>query len=59
MPMSKKDYQKIAEAIWLKTTINDRNLVNKLQLVEELCKEFKEDNPRFNPEKFKEACGLK
>ena len=62
--MSRKDYQKIAEGT--------KNLYTRLQKLhdyhgaaaieihaEGLCEIFKADNPRFNRDKFLEACGFR
>lgn len=35
----------------------DALLIDKTDFIDELCDELKYDNPRFKPEKFKEAAG--
>ena len=53
--MSKKHYEKIAKAI--KTMASYPN-GRYLDLIDQLCVIFEEDNDRFNSDKFKEACGV-
>ena len=61
--MSQKDYRRIAEGT--------KNIYNRLRAIHELksaaavevharelAKYFKENNPRFDREKFLEACGF-
>jgi hypothetical protein len=47
--LTRRYYNIIAKAI--KTSGNMNGIVRKL------CEEFKQDNPNFNENKFKEACG--
>tara|TARA_Y100001963_G_C6604192_1_gene363965 strand:+ start:255 stop:428 length:174 start_codon:yes stop_codon:yes gene_type:complete len=54
--MSKKHYEIIAEWINKSTMSNNSQFCNKLYLMQELSKEFKEDNKLFNAEKFINAC---
>lgn len=55
--MTKKDYEAIAESIKQTTVImNQTQVVNKAQLIYQLGRYFKSDNPRFNESKFVEAC---
>ena len=54
--MNRKDYIKIAEVI---SFCRDQSFTKEeaiAGIVRELCLVFKEDNPRFDPLKFKEAC---
>lgn len=46
---SKKDYVAIAKII--------RYSLTKAELILKLTKYFKDDNPKFNGDKFIEACG--
>jgi len=54
--MTKKDYVEIAGAIDLATVSYDHEIVVKISLVERLSSIFKEDNPRFDAERFMKAC---
>tara|TARA_R110002012_G_C11647863_1_gene611162 strand:+ start:2308 stop:2481 length:174 start_codon:yes stop_codon:yes gene_type:complete len=54
--MSKKHYEIIAEWINKSTMSDNSQFCNKLYLIQELSKEFKEDNKLFNAEKFINAC---
>ena len=54
--MTKKDYVAIAGAIDLATVSYDHEIVVKISLVERLSSIFKEDNPRFDAERFMKAC---
>jgi len=53
--MTKKDYQAIAKIISLNTSIDDPHIVLKKPFILGLCDMFKEDNQRFNKDKFLEA----
>ena len=57
--MTKKDYIKIAKAInkrW-RDKHNEREEYAVISsIIKELGKVFKADNPRFNSEKFRNAC---
>jgi len=48
--LSRKYYEKIAFAI--------RTARDKREVALNLCDYFMEDNPRFNPNRFLEACGF-
>ena len=48
--MTKKDYIKLAEVL-----ANENNIPD---IVHTLCIVLKKDNPLFNPDKFKKACGI-
>ena len=56
--MTKKDYIKIATV--LKSYGNANTKINKLvaKLVDEMATTLKQDNPRFNRDKFYKACGI-
>lgn len=56
---TKKDYIIVARAInahaWNNQGLDKEQKVL-IGLVDTLCEEFKRENPRFNAEKFTEAC---
>ena len=52
--MTKKDYKMIAEAI--NRTCRKTDWMPIYTLEEELCETFKQDNPRFDRERFLAAC---
>jgi len=57
--MTRKHYIAIADVI--KEYVKPNHLVygftnHKDDLVSELCRVFEEDNPRFDSDKFREAC---
>lgn len=54
--MTRKDYKIIAEAI-LNSTEEGKRLINKENLMHELCMALLIDNPKFNASRFREACG--
>ena len=57
--MTRKDYQKLAGAIQRNTQpfmMHRPTVIYKSALMHDLCTIFKEDNPRFDAEKFIEAC---
>ena len=57
--MTRKDYQKLAEAIQRNTQpfmMHRPTVIYKSALLQDLCTILKEDNPNFNAEKFIEAC---
>ena len=58
--MTRKDYELIAKA--LRQEIDNTCPCNdchvKRRMVKSLATVLKEDNPRFNPDKFIKACGL-
>jgi hypothetical protein len=59
MPLSRKTYVGIAEAIneiWREQIWEGAGTDQILTAVEALVKFFKSDNPRFSPERFREAC---
>jgi len=56
MPMSRKDYKAIAECINCSLDYYSDRRISTSNLLATLCDYFKQDNPRFNAEKFKEAC---
>jgi hypothetical protein len=49
--MTRKDYVKIAEVIRNRTNLNDREY-----LAKEFALMLREDNPRFDRDKFMKAC---
>jgi len=53
--MTKKDYIKLAELIKDKSTGNDAHIFVD-DLLEGLCAILQDDNPRFDRERFIEAC---
>ena len=54
MALSRKNYEQIAAAISEILLEPDERVA----LVHRLCREFAEDNPRFDPDRFADACGL-
>ena len=57
--MTRKDYQKLAGAIQRNTQpfmMHRPTVIYKSALLHDLCMILKEDNPRFDVEKFIEAC---
>jgi hypothetical protein len=69
--MTRKDYEMIAKVIsqtkeFYEKGIPDNYMVSQVllsasvssRLVDHLSDALKEENPRFNPERFREACGL-
>ena len=55
--MTKKDYEKIAEALRKGTRpVQAEPWFN--NMVDRLCDVFQADNPRFDSERFKTACKL-
>ena len=64
--MTKKDYIIIASAIWRSGMIKDKNKVRQQAredmrrlIAHGLCGELKGDNPRFDADKFLEACNVR
>lgn len=64
--MTKKDYELIAMSIWRCGYIKDGNQVRqqskekmRYSIALDLAYSLKHDNPRFNPDKFMEACGFR
>ena len=57
--MTKKEYVLIARAFNRLTFTNTTNEPNKARwVINELCNILKYDNPKFNIDKFRKACGL-
>ena len=56
--MTRKDYEKIAREIWLVNLMTDSDKDTLVYLVNGLTTVLLQDNPRFNEDKFREACGL-
>ena len=53
MPMSKKHYEDIANCF---ASMSGEFLVSKKILLQKLCRVFGNDNPRFDEERFRDAC---
>ena len=53
--MTKKDYKIIAKAI-SQARLNIPDLLNVPNLITQLSREFLRDNPRFDQNRFEEAC---
>ena len=60
MTLTKKHFTAIAEIINFKVNLHKYNKPNKVlvlsELVEDLSRYFKTENPLFNEEKFKKEC---
>ena len=61
--MTRKDYQRIAEAIRfhldMANSTGEREAEGRLYgVIADLAETFEKDNPRFDREKFKQACGI-
>ena len=56
--MTKKDYEKFANLIKVRTIQRVDWYTEMFMLASEMAKIFQEDNPRFNREKFLIACGV-
>lgn len=56
--MTQKDYRLIAEVIFKQRESSNVATVILRQLVSKLCLAFAEDNPRFNEDIFRRACGV-
>ena len=54
--MTRKDYIMIARLIHNRTLLDNKNRLNKQDLVQDLCVELKLDNELFNTYKFIKAC---
>lgn len=54
--MTKKDYIKLAELINDQTAIPSQQFICKEAFINGLCSILKEDNPRFDRERFIAAC---
>lgn len=57
--MTRKDYERIADAMkrayW---QTGSKDMISYMTYVQNLAVEFRKDNPKFDPQKFYEACGL-
>jgi hypothetical protein len=52
--MTRKDYVEVARILGkYKTSITEKDFID---LSDDFCYMFEQDNPRFNSEKFLEAC---
>jgi len=56
MPMNRNNYREIAKCINCSLDYHTNKRINTANLLATLCDYFKENNPRFNAEKFKDAC---
>ncbi len=63
--MTKKDYELIARSVWRSGYVPDKNKVRQVAktamrrlIAIDLASSLKEDNPRFDREKFMSACGI-
>ncbi len=56
--MTKKDYELIAMAFRYAQTFGGDKLYTLNAMAQYLAGKLQQDNPRFNQEKFFEACGL-
>ena len=56
---SKKHYSLIARAIYESRESDDSNIIHAYWLVRMLSFAFKQDNPRFDADTFRVACGEK
>jgi len=54
--MSRKHFREIAQI--LKANWTDKNHWSYYAVVNALCRAFKRDNERFDPIRFKDACGV-
>ena len=54
--LSRKYYRMIARVIDNRTLVDNENRLNKEDLINDLCLEFKLDNTLFNEYKFIDAC---
>ena len=54
MPMTKKDYIKIAKVI--KNNSTSTGKLARQSFIQELCLMFEEDNPKFDSFRFMNAC---
>ena len=60
MKLFKKDYEAIAIIIKNNDTIHLEDITRNFQginLIKDLIKYFKKNNPKFDEKRFKEACG--
>ena len=56
--MTRKDYIAIAEAVRYSLDPSEEGMLDGPLLVERLVRVFAEDNPRFDPSRFREACDV-
>ena len=56
MPMNRNNYREIASCINNARDVMQPRYTSTSVLIALLCGYLKENNPRFNAEKFKEAC---
>ena len=63
--MTKKDYVLIAESFWRVGFLKDRNQVRESAkqartraIAVDLAYSLKNENPRFDPDKFLKTCGI-
>jgi len=56
--MTKKHYIEIAEIIERRTGITESSHDIIKLIIKDLCNYFIQDNPLFDSEKFKKACGV-
>lgn len=58
--MTKKDYIAIAEIIKVNTYVSDYNVLrlHPINLISDISVYLKQDNPNFDEDKFKKACGV-
>ncbi len=54
--MTKKDYIKLARIIKGGTVYHNEQYLNKQSFIESLCEVLREDNPRFDEERFIKTC---
>ena len=53
MSMTRKHYEDIANCF---ATMSGEMLVSKKILLQKLCRVFENDNPRFDEDRFRDAC---
>lgn len=58
--LTRKDFKAIAEIIEVNTVNKtSKPVVHKLGLINHLCEWLPTQNPRFDGDKFRDACGIK
>jgi len=57
-PMTKKDYELIAEAIRLNTDSQNKDYLHLFQFLPYLSEKLAKNNQKFNSQKFLTACGV-
>ena len=58
--MTRKDYVMIAEVINRNTaSLTESALIDFARMAEDLATELQNDNPRFDRDRFLDACGVK